>query len=132
MSKVNREEYEKDVKNKLGRTIRSLRLKHKMSQPKLAMKLGVHHKTISQWELGRAVPAEQNLIRLKGIFSLSDDEFEALTVGIMRKRVVTPKDKEKAREQRLEALRAIGNIRIVDLDEDDPRLLKLRIAYGAL
>lgn len=121
------------VENKLGRTIRSLRLKHNMSQPKLAMKLGVHHKTISQWELGRAVPAEQNLIRLKGIFSLQDDEFETLTIGIIRKRVVlTPKDKEKALEQRLEASRLVGNDRLSEMEEDDPRLLIFRKAYGAL
>ena len=127
MSKVNQ------VENKLGRTIRSLRLKSEMSQPKLAMKLGVHHKTISQWELGRAIPAEQNLIRLKGIFSLSDNEYEDLTTGIIRKRVVlTPKDKEKALELRLEASRLVGNDSLSEMEEDDPRLLIFRKAYGAL
>ena len=116
----------------IGRTIRALRLKHNMSQPKLAMKLDIHHKTISQWEVGRAVPAERNLIRLKGIFNLSDNEYEALTVGIIRKRVVTPENKEKSREQRLEALSLIGNEKLSEMEEDDPRLHLLRKAYGAL
>ena len=120
------------AENKIGRTIRSLRLKHEMSQPKLALKLGVHHKTISQWEVGRAIPKEQNLIRLKGIFSLSEDEYEDLTTGIKLKRVVTPEGKEKAREQRIEVLRLVGNDKISEMEEDDPRMLMLRKSYGAL
>ena len=120
------------TENRIGCKIRSLRLKHEMSQPKLALKLGIHHKTISQWELGRAVPKERNLNQLKNIFSLSDTEYETLTTGIKLKRVVTPKNKEKAREQRLEALTLLGNDKLSDLEEDDPRLLLLRKAYGAL
>ena len=56
------------VENKLGRTIRSLRLKHKMTQAKIATKLGVHPTTIGQWELGRTVPKEKYLMQLKRSF----------------------------------------------------------------
>lgn len=120
-----------DVKNKLGRTIRSLRLKHKMTQVKVATKLGVHPTTIGQWELGRAVPREKYLLQLKGIFRLSDNEFEALTIGIRRKKIITPENREKARRERLEVLQAIGNTRLTDLDDDDPRLIELRKVVGA-
>lgn len=120
------------VENKFGRTIRSLRLKHKMSQVKLATKLGVHYKTIGEWELGRTIPAERYLMQLKGIFRLSDNEFEVLTIGIRRKRAVTPSNREKAHKQRLDALEEIGNTKIADLDDNDPRLIKLKMAVGAL
>ena len=120
------------AKNKLGRTIRSLRRKHKMSQVKLARKLGVHYKTIGEWEMGRTIPRERNLMQLKGIFRLSDNEFDVLTIGIIRKKVATPKNREKARQQRLEALEEIGNTKIADLDDNDPRLIKLKMAVGAL
>lgn len=119
------------VENKLGRTLRSLRLKHKMTQVKIATKLGVHPTTIGQWELGRTVPKEKYLMQLKGIFKLSDNEFEALTIGIRRKKIITPENREKARRERLEALNAIGNTRLSDLDDDDPRLIELRKVVGA-
>lgn len=120
------------VENKLGRTIRSLRLKHKMSQVKLATKLGVHYKTIGEWELGRTIPAERYLMQLKGIFRLSDNEFEALTIGIRRKRAVTPSNREKAHRERLEASEMVGNDKLSEMEEDDPRLMMFRKAYGAL
>ena len=120
------------VKNKFGRTIRSLRLKHKMTQSKLATKLGIHYTTIASWEKGRTVPPERHLMQLKGIFRLSDNEFDVLTIGIIRKKVATPKNREKARQQRLEALEEIGNTKIADLDDNDPRLIKLKMAVGAL
>ena len=119
------------VKNKFGRTIRSLRLKHKMTQAKIATKLGVHPTTIGQWELGRTVPKEKYLMQLKGIFKLSDNEFEALTIGIRHKRVAAPENRENAHKQRLEALNAIGNTRLADLDDDVPRLIELRKVVGA-
>ena len=118
------------VENKFGRTIRSLRLKHKMSQTKLGTKLGVNYKTVAKWELGHTVPKERYLVQLKGIFRLSDNEFEALTIGIRRKRVATPENREKARKERLEVLSAIGNAKLADLDDDDPRLIKLRKVVG--
>lgn len=120
------------VENKFGRTIRSLRLKHKMTQVKIATKLGVHPTTIGQWELGRTVPKEKYLMQLKGIFRLSDNEFEALTIGIRRKRVVTPENRENAHKQRLEASRLVGNDKLSEMEEDDPRLIFFRKAYGAL
>lgn len=120
------------VENKLGRTIRSLRRKHKMSQVKLATKLGVHYKTIGEWELGRTVPAERYLMQFKGIFRLSDNEYEVLTLGLIRKRPITPDNLKKARRERLDALEEIGNTKIADLDDNDPRLIKLKMAVGAL
>ena len=120
------------VKNKFGRTIRSLRLKHKMTQSKLATKLGLHYTTIARWEKGRTVPPDRYLMQLKGIFRLSDNEFDVLTIGIIRKKVATPINREKAHQQRLEALEEIGNTKITDLDDNDPRLIKLKMAVGAL
>ena len=120
------------VENKFGRTIRSLRLKHKMTQSKLAAKLGIHYTTVARWEMGRSIPPERYLMQLKGIFRLSDNEFDVLTIGIIRKKVDTPNNREKDSQQRLEALEEIGNTKIADLDDNDPRLLKLKMAMGAL
>ncbi len=120
------------VKNKFGRTIRSLRLKHKMTQSKLATKLGIHYTTIARWEMGRTIPPERYLMQLKGIFRLSDNEFEALTIGIRRRRPITLDSRKKARRERLGALEEIGNTKIADLDDNDPRLIKLKMAVGAL
>ena len=120
------------VENKFGRTIRSLRRKHKMSQVKLATKLGVHYTTLARWEMGRTTPPERYLMQLKGIFRLSDNEYDVLTLGIIRKRPITPDNRKKAHRERLGALEEIGNTKIADLDDNDPRLIKLKMAMGAL
>lgn len=120
------------VEKKLGRTIKSLRMKHKMSQVQLARKVGTHYQTVGHWERGNQIPRQQQLLALKSIFRLSDNEYDVLTMGIVPKRTIDKADRIQAHIDRIQALDEIGNTPLAELDDNDPRLLKLKMAVGEL
>lgn len=59
---------------KLGEQLVVLRKENKLSQERLAEKVGVTRQTISNWELGETSPNPEQLKALSQIFQVSIDE----------------------------------------------------------
>lgn len=59
--------------NKLGSKIKALRKKSKMSQTKLAEKVGVLRITIGKWENGEVVPPTEMITAFSLIFGVTTD-----------------------------------------------------------
>ncbi len=60
--------------NAIAKNIRSLRLKHQMTQSQLAAALGVQYQTVSKWETGTTTPDTMMLPKLADLFKTSIDE----------------------------------------------------------
>ncbi len=60
--------------NAIAKSIRTLRLKHRMTQSQLAGKLGVQYQTVSKWETGITVPDAMMFPKLADLFDTSIDE----------------------------------------------------------
>ena len=58
----------------LGKRIRDLRINQHWTQSQLARKLGVHPKSIKNWESDMSDPSIENLINICNIFHISADE----------------------------------------------------------
>ena len=59
---------------KFGENLRNLRKSKKLSQEKLAEKVGVSRQSISKWECGEAYPEMNNIIKLCNIFHCKINE----------------------------------------------------------
>ena len=66
----------KDMEN-IGKRIREARLRRKLSQEKLAEKLGVSFQAVSSWETGRFVPDADHLPALAKALDISLDSLFA-------------------------------------------------------
>ena len=53
--------------------LKEIRKQRKMSQAKLAEKLGVSRSTVSMWEIGASQPDNDNLLQLAQILNISLD-----------------------------------------------------------
>ena len=58
---------------KQGDYSKELRVKNKLSQEKLAEKLGLSRQSISKWEQGYALPDTDNLLKLSELYGISVD-----------------------------------------------------------
>lgn len=58
---------------KQGDYLKELRVKNKLSQEKLAEKLGLSRQSISKWEQGYALPDTDNLLKLSELYGISVD-----------------------------------------------------------
>ena len=58
---------------KQGDYLNELRVKNKLSQEKLAEKLGLSRQSISKWEQGYALPDTDNLLKLSELYGISVD-----------------------------------------------------------
>lgn len=58
---------------KIGEKINSLRKENKMSQEKLAEKLGITRQSVSKWESGNTFPDIENIILLAKTFNITTD-----------------------------------------------------------
>lgn len=63
-----------EVRSVLGKRIRDLRINQHWTQSQLARKLGVHPKSIKNWESDMSDPSIENLINICNIFHISADE----------------------------------------------------------
>ena len=63
-----------EVRYVLGKRIRDLRINQNWTQSQLARKLGVHPKSIKNWESDMSDPSIENLINICNIFHISADE----------------------------------------------------------
>jgi len=59
---------------KLPKILQELRYRNKLSQEKLAEKIGIHQSNISDWENGVSRPEYEHLIALADIFDVTLDE----------------------------------------------------------
>jgi len=57
----------------IGRRIRRLRKKKRMTQDKLAGKLYVSRATVSNWEHDNSLPDIMSVVRMSGLFNVSLD-----------------------------------------------------------
>lgn len=62
------------VKQMIGQKLIDLRQQRHWSQQQLAKKLGVHEKTIKNWENENADPGIKNLVNICNIFNITADE----------------------------------------------------------
>lgn len=69
------------MKKGLGRAIRSLREKKKLTQDKLGERIGVDRATISKYESGKHAPEFGNLLQLAGILGVELSELFAAAEG---------------------------------------------------
>ncbi len=58
----------------IGKNIKSIRIKKKLTQKQLAEKVGVSVKTISHWENGYSAPNISGITKLKKSLGVSYDE----------------------------------------------------------
>ncbi|MFW6224859.1 MAG: helix-turn-helix domain-containing protein [Bacteroidota bacterium] len=58
----------------IAKKIRSLRIKHGLSQEELAGKIGVSRQAVSKWERGESSPDTDNLLALTKVYDLTMDE----------------------------------------------------------
>ena len=54
--------------------IRSIRIARKMSQKEVAEELRVKPPSVYAWEIGKAMPSAENLIKLADLFDCTTDE----------------------------------------------------------
>jgi len=59
----------------IGRKIREARISVNLSQEELARKIGVSNKTISAYEIGRAIPPLKVLVKISKVIGLSVEDF---------------------------------------------------------
>lgn len=87
-------------KEKIGKFIKKLRLKNKMSQYDLADKIKISRQAVSKWERGESAPSREILIKLSDIFKVSINEFLG---GKMKKEneILTYQDEINIIEERL-------------------------------
>jgi len=57
----------------IGEKITQLRIKHKISQEKLAEKLSVSRQSVSKWEIGQSLPQIDKIMQICKMFSVSSD-----------------------------------------------------------
>ncbi len=62
------------MENRIGETLRNLRMQHTMSQETLAESLNVSRQAVSNWENGKTQPDADALIRISSLFQVSLDE----------------------------------------------------------
>ena len=62
------------IKVSLGETIKSHRMRCKMTQEFVADALGVSRQSVSKWENGTCDPSTSNLIALSKLFQISPEE----------------------------------------------------------
>jgi transcriptional regulator with XRE-family HTH domain len=79
----------------LGKKIRQLRLKAKLTQEQLAQQLGLGAQSVSKWENGAAMPDITLLPRLAEIFGVSIDDLFDLTAEQRLNRVENRLDTEE-------------------------------------
>jgi transcriptional regulator with XRE-family HTH domain len=58
----------------VGKLLKELRLKHKLTQAELANRVGVTYQAVSRWEKGINTPNLDTLLALKNIYGISMDE----------------------------------------------------------
>ncbi len=58
----------------IGEKLRDLRQQRHLTQQQLAKKLGVHQKSIKNWENGDSKPSIDNLINICDMFNVTADE----------------------------------------------------------
>ncbi len=58
----------------VGKLLKELRLKHKLTQAELANRVGVTYQAVSRWEKGMNTPNLDTLLALKNIYGVSVDE----------------------------------------------------------
>jgi transcriptional regulator with XRE-family HTH domain len=58
----------------VGKLLKELRLKHKLTQAELANRVGVTYQAVSRWEKGMNTPNLDTLLALKNIYGISVDE----------------------------------------------------------
>lgn len=64
----------------IAEKLKNLRIKHGLSQEKLAEQLMVSRQAVSKWENGEALPDMENMIALAKLYNTSLDELVGLTV----------------------------------------------------
>lgn len=74
---------------KLNEKIYEYRKLKRWSQEELADKLDVSRQTISKWEVGKAVPELEKLIKLAELFNISIDELVKENIDIVSKKETT-------------------------------------------
>lgn len=57
----------------IGDQIQCLRVKHGLTQERLAEMLEVSRQSVSKWELGQAMPDVEKIIRMSELFEVSTD-----------------------------------------------------------
>ncbi len=70
---------------KLNEKIYKYRKLNRWSQEELADKLEVSRQTVSKWEVGKAVPELEKLIKLSELFNITVDEFVKENIDIVSK-----------------------------------------------
>lgn len=71
--------------NSIGKQIKTLRLKHHMTQQELADQLHVTNKTISKWETSRNLPDIEMIGEIAKLFHISVDELITQRKGLKNK-----------------------------------------------
>jgi len=61
------------IENILGKNIRRLRIKNKMTQNDLSKKMNKAESTVRMWELGRSEPDKDSIVLLSEIFDVTTD-----------------------------------------------------------
>jgi len=69
----------------LGAMIRQARADAQMSQYELADRVGVRNSAVSSWELGKANPSPENMVRLIDVLGLDADEAAAAYLDAFRR-----------------------------------------------
>lgn len=101
-----------------GLQLKELRILRNYTQVKTADKLGVSLTTIERWEREDYRIHKKYHPRIKSVFCLPVEKRDR-------------SERLRKRKAQIDVLGEIGNIRFVDLKEDDPRLKKLREVYNA-
>lgn len=72
----------------IGKNIESLRLKKKLTQEKLAEKLGITRQTLSNWEGNITSPDLKQAKKLSNIFNISLDELVGNELNVIQEKLI--------------------------------------------
>ena len=103
---------------KIGQFIAACRKQAKLTQEKLAEKLGITDRAVSKWETGRALPDSSAMLPLCRILGITVNDL------LHGERVTMEKFDHQAEEQLLELVR--------QKQQADKRLLRAEIFIGAM
>lgn len=106
-----------------------LRKQKGFSQEELANRLNVSRQTISKWELGDSTPDMEKLIALSDLFEVSLDELvkeevssvkcdfssKSDTINLLNEKVLTPANKQKAKQGIKIILIILGIVICIDI-----------------
>lgn len=106
-----------------------LRKQKGFSQEELANRLNVSRQTISKWELGDSTPDMEKLIALSDLFEVSLDELvkeevssvksdfssKSDTINLLNEKVLTPANKQKAKQGVKIILIILGIVICIDI-----------------